>query len=56
MDDRKHSISPNDLYARLGSHVAPIIIDVRRDDDALYTWCRSLQAETHNWPARAVGA
>ena len=21
--------------------------------DALYTWCRSLQAETHNWPARA---
>jgi rhodanese-related sulfurtransferase len=24
--------------------------------DALYTWCRSLQAETHNWPARAVGA
>jgi rhodanese-related sulfurtransferase len=23
--------------------------------DALYTWCRSLQAETHNWPARAVG-
>jgi rhodanese-related sulfurtransferase len=21
--------------------------------DALYTWCRSLQAETHNWPAKA---
>ena len=21
--------------------------------DALYTWCRSLQAETHNWPAAA---
>jgi hypothetical protein len=20
--------------------------------DALYTWCRSLQAETHNWPPR----
>jgi rhodanese-related sulfurtransferase len=20
--------------------------------DALYTWCRSLQAETHNWPTR----
>jgi len=19
--------------------------------DALYTWCRSLQSETHNWPA-----
>jgi hypothetical protein len=19
--------------------------------DALYTWCRSLQAETHNWPS-----
>jgi rhodanese-related sulfurtransferase len=24
--------------------------------DALYTWCRTLQAETHNWPARAAGA
>jgi rhodanese-related sulfurtransferase len=23
--------------------------------DALYTWCRSLQGETHNWPVRAVG-
>ena len=23
--------------------------------DGLYTWCRTLQAETHNWPARAVG-
>jgi rhodanese-related sulfurtransferase len=22
--------------------------------DALYTWCRSLQAERHNWPATAV--
>ena len=22
--------------------------------DALYTWCRSLQAETHNWPAASV--
>ena len=21
--------------------------------DALYTWCRSLQTETHNWPAKA---
>jgi rhodanese-related sulfurtransferase len=24
--------------------------------DALYTWCRNLQAETHNWPVRVVGA
>ena len=23
--------------------------------DALYTWCRSLQGETHNWPVRAAG-
>jgi rhodanese-related sulfurtransferase len=22
--------------------------------DALYTWCRSLQAETHNWPAKTA--
>jgi len=31
MDDRKHSISPDALYARLGSESAPIIVDVRRD-------------------------
>jgi rhodanese-related sulfurtransferase len=33
MDDRKHSISPHDLYARLGSEAAPIIVDVRREAD-----------------------
>src|SRR5258707_11766668 len=33
MDDRKHSISPNDLYSRLGSEAVPIIVDVRRDAD-----------------------
>src|SRR6266849_10258293 len=31
MDNRRHSISPHDLYARLGSEAAPIIVDVRRD-------------------------
>jgi rhodanese-related sulfurtransferase len=24
--------------------------------DSLYTWCRSLQAETHNWPAKTQAA
>jgi rhodanese-related sulfurtransferase len=33
MDDRKHFISPENLYARLGSDAAPIIVDVRRDAD-----------------------
>jgi rhodanese-related sulfurtransferase len=33
MDDRNHSISPDALYARLGSKSAPIIVDVRRDAD-----------------------
>ena len=33
MDDRNHSISPDSLYARLGSDAAPIIVDVRRDTD-----------------------
>jgi hypothetical protein len=32
MDDRKHSISPDALYARLGSEAAPIVVDVRRED------------------------
>jgi len=31
--DRKHSISPDALYARLGSETTPIIVDVRRDAD-----------------------
>jgi rhodanese-related sulfurtransferase len=33
MDRSQHSISPHDLYARLGSDAAPIIVDVRRDAD-----------------------
>jgi rhodanese-related sulfurtransferase len=33
MDDRKHSISPHDLYARLGSEAASITVEVRRDAD-----------------------
>src|SRR5205807_6108536 len=33
MDDRKHSISSDALYARLGSEAAPIIVDVRPDID-----------------------
>ena len=93
MERSKNSISPEALYARIGSEAAPIIVDVRRDADfsgadglaadafhcsrslsanfpddremlkhgmviydALYTWCRTLQAETHNWPARTAGA
>src|SRR6266481_4679240 len=31
MDDGTSSISPLDLYARLGSELAPTVIDVRRD-------------------------
>jgi rhodanese-related sulfurtransferase len=33
MDQSKHSISPNELYARLGTDAAPIIVDVRRETD-----------------------
>src|SRR5258708_33929245 len=33
MDQRKHSISPKILYARLGTDAAPIIVDVRRGTD-----------------------
>jgi hypothetical protein len=33
MDHRKHSMSPPDLYAQLGSEAAPIWVDVRRDAD-----------------------
>src|SRR5258708_2968055 len=33
MDQSKHSISPNELYARLGSDAAPFVVDVRRDAD-----------------------
>ena len=43
MDDRKHSISPDTLYARLGSEAAPIIVDVRRDAD--FTTAATLVAD-----------
>ena len=33
MDRIKHSISPHDLYAQLGSDAAPGVIDVRRPAD-----------------------
>jgi hypothetical protein len=33
MDEPKHSISPDALYARLGSDAASIIVDVRREAD-----------------------
>jgi rhodanese-related sulfurtransferase len=35
MDRDNHSISPHDLYERLGSEAAPIVVDVRRDTDFL---------------------
>jgi rhodanese-related sulfurtransferase len=38
LDDRTHSITPDDLYGRLGTQNAPLLIDVRRvkafDEDA----------------------
>jgi hypothetical protein len=33
MDDPNHSISPDSLYARLGSDAVPISVDVRSDAD-----------------------
>jgi hypothetical protein len=33
MDGTTNSISPNDLYAGLGTASAPAVIDVRRSDD-----------------------
>jgi hypothetical protein len=37
MDRTTNSISPDDLYARIGFESAPIIVDVRRDADTLVT-------------------
>jgi hypothetical protein len=67
MDHRKHSISKDALYARLGSEATPIIADVRRDADVAGAdtliadaFHRSPDAvelwRTDLWPARAVGA
>jgi hypothetical protein len=33
MDEQTHSISPDSLYARLGSDAVPISVDVRSDAD-----------------------
>jgi hypothetical protein len=62
MDDGKRSISPHNLYARLGSEAAPIIVDVRRDADFATADTLVPDAfhcspdDVDNWPARAVGA
>jgi hypothetical protein len=67
MDHRKHSISKDAFYARLGSEATPIIADVRRDADVAGAdtliadaFHRSPDAvelwRTDLWPARAVGA
>jgi hypothetical protein len=52
MDDRKHSISPDFLYGRLGSKAAPIVVDVRREDDfaAADTLIRSLRQRVRAQP------
>jgi hypothetical protein len=59
MDDRKHSISHNDLYIRLGSEAAPTTVDVRCHAD--FAGVNGLMADAfhdaqRHWPARAVGA
>ncbi len=46
MDNRKHSISPDALYARLGSESAPIIVDVRA--------MLILPAQIRLWPTRFI--
>jgi hypothetical protein len=53
LDDRKHSISPDALYARLGSESAPIIVGVRRDAD--FAGAETLVADAfHRSPDHAV--
>lgn len=52
MDDRRHSISANALYARLGSKSAPIIVDVRRDADC--AGADALVADTFHHSPNAV--
>ena len=48
MDGNK-SISPHDLYVRLGSGKAPIVVDVRRDADFVNSsWL--LSAAVHRSP------
>src|SRR3984893_4932067 len=52
MDDRKHSISPDALYARLGSEAAPISVDVRRDAD--FAGAETLVADAFHRSPQAV--
>jgi hypothetical protein len=61
MDDGRNSISPNALYARLGSESAPIIIDARRDagfpdsDTSRHDLSPQAAACSRSPSARAVG-
>ncbi|MDB5603213.1 MAG: hypothetical protein JWP25_113 [Bradyrhizobium sp.] len=61
-DTSLHELTPGGLFAiSLGlSANFPDDHEMRKHGmviyDALYTRCRTLQAETHNWPARAAGS
>jgi hypothetical protein len=54
-------VSSNELWFRIGTAQAPVILDVRRRDhgliergfmvyDALLAWLRHAAEERHNWP------
>lgn len=58
MDGKPLAISPNDLYSRLGSASAPLVVDVRnpeafRDDNTLIIGAiRRLSADVNGWRMR----
>ena len=67
MDGNAHPVSPDDLYARLGTASAPLLIDVRRaqafetDDRLIVGSARRLPDKVSEWlgalpPGRGVVA
>jgi hypothetical protein len=56
MDRDSHSISPRDLYERLGSEAAPVVVDVRRDTDFVGAETVVVPTPHHDRATFAVGA
>jgi hypothetical protein len=63
MSSASYFITPQQLWSRIGTADAPMILDCRRraiyDEgqgvipfDALFAWARHAADERHNWPAK----
>ena len=56
MSSASYCITPQQLWSRIGTADAPMILDLRRRAiyDALFAWLRHTADERQSWPAKTV--